>query len=142
MLTQFSCVLVLNFGLQSLAISFTNESYDRASHAMLLRWLRATYPSVTVPEETVKAIASHASWDTHNHIKDLFLNLARTQHSEGVMESDVQICLGVLFYTNGEYDRAKDCFESALSVKPHVIFSHEANSPSLTSYSLGLYNLE
>jgi len=88
---------------------------------MLLRWLRARYPSVPVPDETMEAIATHSSWDTHNRITDLFLTLARSQHSEGIVDSDVQTALGVLFYTNGEYERAKDCFETALGVKPRVI---------------------
>jgi len=105
-------------GMLSLAISFANESYDRASHTILLRWLRARYPSVPAPVETMEAIATHASWDTHTRITDLFLILARSQHSEGVVDSDVQTALGVLFYTNGEYGRAKDCFETALGVKP------------------------
>jgi peroxin-5 len=61
---------------------------------MLLRWLRARFPSLPI--------------------------LARTQHSEGTVDSEVQIGLGVLYYTNGEYDRAKDCFESALAVRPKV----------------------
>ncbi|KAG6889413.1 hypothetical protein C0992_005270 [Termitomyces sp. T32_za158] len=105
-------------GMLSLAISFTNESYDRASHTMLLRWLRARYPSLEVPQSTIQAMTTNSSWDTHNRITELFLTLARSQHAEGVLDPDVQIGLGVLFYTNGEYDRAKDCFESALTVRP------------------------
>ncbi|KAJ2930263.1 hypothetical protein H1R20_g6840, partial [Candolleomyces eurysporus] len=105
-------------GMLSLAISFTNESYDRGSHAMLLRWLRARYPTFPVPEETVKAMATNSAWDTHGRVTDAFLNLARDQHSKGVLDADVQIGLGVLFYTNSEYDRAKDCFEAALSARP------------------------
>lgn len=106
--------------LKSLAISFTNESFDRASHAMLLRWLQARFPSLPIPQETINAMPTHSSWDTHNRITDLFLTLARTQYSEGIMDSEVQIGLGVLYYTNGEYGRAKDCFESALAVRPKV----------------------
>ncbi|TFK44351.1 hypothetical protein BDQ12DRAFT_593404 [Crucibulum laeve] len=105
-------------GMLSLAISFTNESFDRASHSMLLRWLRARFPSHPVPESTIQTMATNSSWDTHSRITELFLGLARTQHSQGVMDPDVQIGLGVLFYTNGEYDRAKDCFESALAARP------------------------
>ncbi|KAF8635230.1 hypothetical protein AX17_004005 [Amanita inopinata Kibby_2008] len=105
-------------GMMSLAISFTNESYDKGSHAMLLRWLRAKYPDHPVPEETIKAMKTHSAWDTHARMTDLFLSLARVQHSQGVLDPDVQVGLGVLFYTNGEYDRAKDCFEAALSVRP------------------------
>lgn len=99
---------------------------------MLLRWFRAQFPSHPVPEETIKAMSTHSSWDTHNRITDLFLGLARQQHSEGIMNPDVQIGLGVLFYTNGEYDRAKDCFQSALVAKPKVqqrSFVFELQSP-------------
>ncbi|EDR11864.1 uncharacterized protein LACBIDRAFT_313746 [Laccaria bicolor S238N-H82] len=105
-------------GMLSLAISFTNESYDRASHSMLLRWLRARFPTLVVPEETIKAMSTNSAWDTHTRITELFLGLARSQHDQGVMDPDVQIGLGVLFYTNGEYDRAKDCFATALAARP------------------------
>jgi peroxin-5 len=87
---------------------------------MLLRWLRARYTSLPIPEDTVKAMSTHSSWDTHNRITDLFLTLARTQHSEGNMDPEVQIGLGVLYYTNQEFDKAKDCFETALAARPKV----------------------
>ena len=64
---------------------------------------------------------NHSTWDAHNRVTDVFLNLVRTQHiDEGRVDPDVQIGLGVLFYTNSEFDRAKDCFESALSARPGV----------------------
>jgi len=115
-------LLYLDEVLQSLAISFTNESYDRASHTMLLRWFRARYPSAHVPEETLKAMGTNSSWDTHGRITELFLDMARTQHAQDDMDEDLQIALGVLFYTNGEYERAHDCFTTALNVRPGVSF--------------------
>jgi peroxin-5 len=36
------------------------------------------------------------------------------------MDPEVQIGLGVLYYTNQEFDKAKDCFESALAARPKV----------------------
>ncbi|EGO00115.1 hypothetical protein SERLA73DRAFT_180560 [Serpula lacrymans var. lacrymans S7.3] len=105
-------------GMLSLAISYTNESYDRGSYTMLLRWLRARFPTYAIPEETGKAVASNSTWDSHGKLTDAFLGLARSQFSQGLVDPDVQIALGVLFYNTGEYDRAKDCFESALSGRP------------------------
>lgn len=87
---------------------------------MLLRWFRAKYPEVQIPEETIKAISTNSSWDTHGRITELFLDLARTQHGQGKMDADLQIALGVLFYTNSEYERAQDCFAAALGVRPKV----------------------
>ncbi|KAH8990526.1 peroxisome targeting signal receptor [Lactarius akahatsu] len=98
-------------------ISYTNESLDRASHTMLMRWLCARFPDVPVPPEAQSSL-TRSSWHSHNVVTDAFLTVARTQHAQGVIDPDVQLALGVLFYTNGAYDRAKDCFESALSVRP------------------------
>lgn len=107
--------------LQSLAISFTNESYERASHTMLLRWLHARYPEHPISEETWKSL-KNSSWHSHEQVTDAFLTLARDQHTRGQLDADVQIGLGVLFYTNGQYNHAKDCFEAALSVRPQVSY--------------------
>jgi len=104
-------------GMLSLAISYTNESFDRASHAMLLRWLRARFPDTPISPELQEAVTKSA-WFSHDVVTEAFLNVARTQHAQGVIDPDVQLALGVLFYTNGAYDRAKDCFEAALSVRP------------------------
>ncbi|KIJ18718.1 hypothetical protein PAXINDRAFT_167276 [Paxillus involutus ATCC 200175] len=105
-------------GMLSLAISFTNESYDRASYNMLWRWLRARFPTFPISEDVGKAVQSHSAWDSHARLTDAFLALARQQYDQGIVDADVQIALGVLFYGTGEYDRAKDCFESGLSLRP------------------------
>ncbi|KAF9452729.1 TPR-like protein [Macrolepiota fuliginosa MF-IS2] len=105
-------------GMMSLAISFTNESYDKGSHSMLLRWLRATHPTHPVPEETLSAMKTNSAWDTHTRITELFLDLTREHHSRGILDPDLQIGLGVLFYTNSDYDHAKDCFATALGTRP------------------------
>ncbi|KAL4073917.1 TPR-like protein [Scleroderma citrinum] len=105
-------------GMLSLAISYTNESYDRASCLMLFRWLRARFPTVPIPADLEKAVTSHSAWDAQERLTDAFLTLARQQYEQGIVDADVQIALGILFYNNTEYDRAKDCFESALSSRP------------------------
>jgi len=102
-------------GLLSLAISFTNESYQKGSHTMLLRWIRALFPEFSPPDE----VASVSPWASHDRVKDALLAIARHQHQSGVVDPDVQTALGVLFYTNGEFEHSKDCFEAALGVKPN-----------------------
>lgn len=105
-------------GMLSLAISFTNESFDKASHAMLLRWFRTAYPDMPIPQETAQAVRTSMSWVTHEKITELFLDLTRKHHAEGRMDEDLQIALGVLFYNVAEYTRAHDCFAAALSARP------------------------
>lgn len=48
------------------------------------------------------------------------MNLARDQHQAGIVDADIQMALGVLFYQTGEFERARDCWVSALSVRPNV----------------------
>lgn len=104
-------------GMLSLAISFTNEGYERASYSMLLRWLRSRFPDHPIPAETLQSITKSA-WHSQPLITDAYLDLARSQHAQGVVDADVQIALGVLFYSRSDYDHAKDCFQSALALRP------------------------
>ncbi|ETW80851.1 peroxisome targeting signal receptor Pex5 [Heterobasidion irregulare TC 32-1] len=104
-------------GMLSLAISYTNEAFDRASHATLLRWLRARFPDYPIPESATSSL-SRSSWNSYDSVTETFLGLARWQHGQGIVDADVQAALGILFYSNSEYERAKDCFESALSARP------------------------
>lgn len=127
---------------QSLAISFTNESYDRASHTMLMRWFKAKYPGVPIPEETAKAVGTNSSWDTHERITQLFMEQARSQHGQDQMDPDLQIALGVLFYTNGDYERAQDCFAAALNVRPKVMRIVLLQRNVIAQITLGLFAVE
>ncbi|KAL1942042.1 hypothetical protein VTO73DRAFT_6572 [Trametes versicolor] len=104
-------------GMLSLAIAFTNESMEKASHTMLLRWLNAHIPGADIPEEAWKSL-QNSSWHSQEQVTEAFLKVAREQYNRDQIDPDVQIGLGVLFYTSSDYDRAKDCFEAALSIRP------------------------
>lgn len=101
-------------GLLALAVSYTNESYERASHNVLLRWLHARYPDVEIPAEV------SGPWGSRERAKEALLNAARIQHAQGAtVDPELQAALGVLFYAESAYDRAQDCFETALSANPN-----------------------
>ncbi|KZV95018.1 TPR-like protein [Exidia glandulosa HHB12029] len=103
-------------GLMSLAISYTNESYERASYNTLLRWLKARYPGVEVPPPS----DMQSPWALHAQVQDAFLAVARGQHTSGAaVDPELQIGLGVLFYTDSQFDKAQDCFETALGANPN-----------------------
>ncbi|KAI0744275.1 peroxisome targeting signal receptor [Daedaleopsis nitida] len=104
-------------GMLSLAIAFTNESFERASHSVLLRWLHARFPDIPISTEAWDSLAN-SSWHSQDLVTEEYLKVAREQYSRGEVDPDVQIGLGVLFYTSGEFSRAKDCFEAALSMRP------------------------
>lgn len=62
----------------------------------------------------------NTAWSSHELTSEAFLEVARTLHARGESDPDVQAALGVLFYSNGDFDKAKDCFESALNSRPDV----------------------
>ncbi|KAL5640294.1 hypothetical protein ACGC1H_007535 [Rhizoctonia solani] len=103
--------------LLSLAISYTNESYNRAAQHTLRRYLHTRFPDIVGPKDVQPE--SLAPWAGHELTTDLFLRVARSQHASGQpVDPDVQSGLGTLYYANGEYDKAADCFAAALSIRP------------------------
>ena len=120
---------------QSLAVAYVNEGQELRALATLEKWLSLAYPSISLPPLDASTLRS--PWDASNRVVDLFLAAAQAgpqarapgQSDElGVVDPDVQVGLGVLFYSNSEYDKAKDCFEAALSVRPNVRPSPSSSS--------------
>ena len=113
-----------------MAISFTNEALERGAHAMLLRWLNARFPDAGITPEAWKSLENSA-WHSQEQVTEMYLKVARAQYNRGEVDPDVQTGLGVLFYTSSEYDRAKDCFEAALSMRPkvRVVFVSSSSVP-------------
>ena len=85
---------------------------------MLLRWLSARYPEHAPSPEDAATWLRQSHWASRERVTDAFLTVARAQHATGIVDADVQAGLGVLFYTNGDFERAKDCFAAALAVNP------------------------
>ncbi|KAK3395711.1 hypothetical protein B0T20DRAFT_43772 [Sordaria brevicollis] len=102
--------------MMGLAVSYTNEGYDSTAYRTLERWLSTKYPSVISPKNLSSA-ADMGFTDRaqlHERVTNLFLEAARLAPDGDHMDPDVQVGLGVLFYGAEDYDKAVDCFQSAL----------------------------
>jgi peroxin-5 len=100
----------------ALAVSYTNENCRADAYDALEEWIAHNDQynqllNVTKGKMTVS--------DRHAYITDLFIQAAR--NSPGAeMDADVQVGLGVLFNMSEEYEKAIDCFKSALGSRPQV----------------------
>lgn len=103
--------------LMGLAVSYTNEGYDSTAYRTLERWLSVKYPQIA-PPNTLSAETDIGFTDRqqlHEKVTDLFIRAAQLSPDAETMDPDVQVGLGVLFYGAEEYDKAVDCFSSALA---------------------------
>lgn len=102
--------------LMGLAVSYTNEGYDSTAYRTLERWLSVKYPAILDPKD-VHPPADMGFTDRqllHDKVTGLFIKAAQLSPGGEHMDPDVQVGLGVLFYGAEEYDKAVDCFQSAL----------------------------
>ena len=53
-------------------------------------------------------------------LQEVFLRAVRESVGAGGIDPSLQCCLGVLFHLSGEYDKAADCFKTALQIRPNV----------------------
>ncbi|WFD44140.1 Peroxisomal membrane signal receptor PTS1 [Malassezia psittaci] len=100
----------------SLAVSYINEGYDTAANATLLKYIARTHPHLA-PTSEFPALSDQDTnpWARLNYVRELFLKAAREDAANKRMDPEVQIGLGILFYSSASYDQARDCFEAALT---------------------------
>ena len=133
--------------LSTLATSYTNESMQRLAFDSLIKWLKHHPDYATLLRNDEQAARLLAASDLLNHADNItspfytaahgavdvadFLDLQeiflRAVHQSSAakpnrIDPDLQCCLGVLFHLSSEYDKAADCFKTALQVKPNVSY--------------------
>ena len=115
----------------ALAVSYTNENERGLAYESIDRWIDCLSVKEYSREiEHYRDLFGKMGVDLgisekHDYLTGMLIRLAqsRAEKDGADVDADVQIGLGVLFNTSEEYDKAGDCFESALSVRPDVRFS-------------------
>ena len=106
----------------ALAVSYTNENDRSQAFEAIEQWIQTSdaYADVVRQHRGDGHVntAGMSAAQRHNVLTDTLIALARHGSAEGQVDADVQIALGVLFNASEEYDKAVDCFASALSVRP------------------------
>ena len=107
--------------LMGLAVSYTNEGMDLNAYDVLERWLSVRYPHVVKQHHSTRNDRhDDADWTLvsrgmrQDRIRDMFISAAQISPEGEAMDPDVQVGLGILFYSVEEYDKAVDCFSAAL----------------------------
>lgn len=97
----------------TLAAAYANENMPKYAFNALLDWLKASpkYSDLFPQDVDTKKLDLKR---LENHVKSLYLRAAQLNPSE--IDPDVQNALGVVFNISHEYDKAVDCFKTALMV--------------------------
>lgn len=115
--------------LMSLAVSYTNETMQSHACCALREWVRqnpkyshlvGAQPQSAAAAESfssvLQATSSFMTQEMHEDVKALYLTALKAYPGE--IDPDIQCGLGVLFNLSGDYDKAVDCFKTALQIKP------------------------
>jgi peroxin-5 len=107
--------------LATLSTAYANESLYDSSCRALAQWLAAhpkykTFaPLDVVDNKRRPLISSFMGQDIFRSVESAFLQAAQ---SDGTVDPDLQNCFGVLYNLTGDMNRAVDCFQTALMIRP------------------------
>uniref|UniRef100_A0A182RUF1 Peroxisomal targeting signal 1 receptor n=1 Tax=Anopheles funestus TaxID=62324 RepID=A0A182RUF1_ANOFN len=108
--------------LMALAISYTNEVLQNQALRMLVRWMKCNpkYEHLVPPEmlhsEDSPIASSLMGGPKLKDVQELFIKAVQQSPTE--IDADIQEALGVLFNLSSEFNKAVDCFNAVLQVRP------------------------
>jgi len=101
----------------ALAVSHCNEGRRDAACNAIEHWVAKRLGRKPQPLSSFSSGSRAASPEQHERLVEDLLTIVRSSGADTV-DADVQIALAVLFHTTEEYDKALDCFRTALAVRP------------------------
>ncbi|CAL8110381.1 unnamed protein product [Orchesella dallaii] len=107
--------------LMTLAASLTNESYHLQACRILKTWLQRNPKYSDLVPDPILIISSSTSilpGSELSSVQNLFIKAARKNPLQD-LDPDVQCGLGILFNLSSDYEKAADCFQSAVSANPN-----------------------
>lgn len=108
--------------MMALAVSYTNESLQSQAVKMLTNWLKSNaeyqhlVPSSFHSDESDDRTSSVVRAPELEEMQNIFMKAV--QQKQPAIDADIQECLGILFNLSSNYDKAADCFRTALHVRP------------------------
>lgn len=105
--------------MKNLAISYINEGYDSSAFTILNKWIETKYPQLDTIVPEVKSSSENESGDSLSLNEKITKRFLRLANQLPQVDPDVQLCLGLLFYANDDFDKTIDCFKAALKVNPN-----------------------
>lgn len=110
----------------ALAVSYCNDGELKEAHGVLDTWIDIVEGRPSPVEAAAAENGLHQNGSerlTRNQRHEVLTNALMTMARRapvGEVDADVQIALGVLFNASEEYEKAQDCFRTALQVRPEV----------------------
>lgn len=134
----------------ALAISYTNDNDRQGTYQSISQWVNRNdkYRASADAFRAANPLSENAVMtEKFTHLIDCLIAMARS--NTGEVDADIQIALAVLLnshevsqscqlfivfadsLTPQEYDKAQDCFRTALAVRPEVGLPHPSRQLSL-----------
>ncbi|KII92743.1 hypothetical protein PLICRDRAFT_172796 [Plicaturopsis crispa FD-325 SS-3] len=104
----------------ALAVSYTNDGNRMHAYESINAWVGRNEKYASAVQEFRAQRPERTSASTSErftHLIDCLIAMARSDPS-GAIDADIQIALAVLLNTNEDYEKAQDCFRTALAVRP------------------------